>query len=354
MNYFLWLEQERTLTSGALTVRAQTVSPNDNGRLKWEIFFPRRNVDSVDLHEITTVTFRPVADRREWDAPGRKLALRTPNLRDITMIPIEASHDIQEYELQKLAERNVGPNSPQFRAIIAADIPDRVVFLTLANYRRIELDAFRAWANGTTVVRNPANPASAYTVSFGFAAARYATAGTAWNVVANAYTALMDWLRDVAANLVGPVQGIMLRQATLNEIILDAPNPASPGVQATIPQVEQRIQDTLGTAFRFIVNEDTVDEPTGGGQATAAVKVWPAQKVAAIPAGDGQIGDTAFAPVLRAMQILGIEPGAPIDVNGMTAYRETVNGGRGLNIDVQANALTVPNEQRVAVISVGV
>lgn len=356
MNYFNWLEQEKLLTNAALTVRAQAVPPNDTGRLKWDIFFPRRDVPSVDLHEITPVTFRPAAERREWNAPSKKIVLKTPNLRDISMIPIEGAHTIEEYELQKLAERTFGPNTPQFRAILGADIPDRVVFLTLANYRRIELDAFQAWALGQVTVRNPLNPASSYTMSFGFNAARYTTAGTAWNVTANAYNDFIAWLRTVSTTLVNGFQGVMLRQATLNEIVADAPNPFSfqAGIQPTIDQVEQRIQQTLGIAFRFVVNEDTVDVFSGGGQATVQTKVWTTGRVAVIPAGNGQVGDTAFAPVVRAMQIAGGAPGSGIDVNGMTAYRESVNNGRGLLIEVQCNALTVPNEQQVAVINAGV
>lgn len=356
MNYFNWLEQEKLLTNAALTVRAQAIPPNDNGRLKWDIFFPRQDVPSVDLHEITTVTFRPAAERREWNAPSKKITLKTPNLRDISMIPIESAHSIEEFELQKLAERSFGPNTPQFRAILAADIPDRVVFLTLANYRRIELDAFQAWSTGQVTVRNPLNPASSYVMSFGFAAARYTTAGTAYNVTANAFNDFILWLRTVATTLVNGFQGVMLRQSTLNEIVADAPNALSlnSSVQPTIDQVEQRIQQTLGIGFRFVVNEDTVDVFSGGGQATVTTKVWPVGRIAIIPAGNGQVGTTAFAPVVRAMQIAGGAPSAPIDVNGMTAYRESVNNGRGLVIEVQCNALSVPNEQQTAVINAGV
>lgn len=356
MNYFNWLDQELKLTAGALTVRAQAVPVNDNGRLKWPIFFPRKDVASVDLHEITTITFRPTAERREWNGPSKKIVMKTPNLRDLSIIPVEGAHTIEEYELQKIAERRINPNSDMFRQILGADIPDRVVFLTNANYRRIEYDAFQTWALGTIVVRNPVQSGSSYTVSYGFDPTRYATASPDWATATNAFDAFMTWLRDTALNLVGPVQGALMRQTTLNEIVKDAPNPYSlnASVLPTISQVEARVQDLLGTDFRFIVNEDTVDLFSGGGQATTKTKVWPTGRVAAIPAGNGQIGDTCFAPVFRAMQIAGIEPTAPIDINGMTAYREVANGGRELKIEVQCNPLTVPNEQNVAVINAGV
>lgn len=359
MNYFNWLQQEAALTNAALTVRAQAVSLNDTGALKWNLFFPRANVDSVDIHEITDVSFRPVGERREWNAPGRKIVFKTPNLRDISMIPIEVNHTIEELELQKLAERNLGPNSTAFRRLVVAQIPDRVVELTKANYRRIEVDAFYTWATGIVHVRNPNDPTSAYQVSLGFNADRYQTAGVAWdNGSVNAFNELTSWLKEVTV-LIGQVQGVMLRQATLDVIIADAPNLLSldADIVPTIPQVEQRIRDTVpgASTFKFIVNEDTVEVFSGAGQATSTWNIWRPHKVAAIPAA-GAVGYSAFAPVVRAMQIAGgpDAQGAPIDINGMTAYRSVKNDGRELSIDVQVNALPIPIEQRTAVIDVGV
>ena len=77
------------LSPAALTVTAQTISPNDQGRLRWDVFFPRQDVDSVDLHEVTTLDFRPVSDRREWNSPGRLIPDKTPDLRDISIVPVE-------------------------------------------------------------------------------------------------------------------------------------------------------------------------------------------------------------------------------------------------------------------------
>ena len=60
-----WIEAVDELTPAALTVRAQTVDPTDQGRLYWSGFAPRQNVDSVNLADVTTLDDRPVADRRE-------------------------------------------------------------------------------------------------------------------------------------------------------------------------------------------------------------------------------------------------------------------------------------------------
>jgi hypothetical protein len=39
---FAWTESIDEVSPAALTVLAQAVSPNDNGRLKWDMFFPRK------------------------------------------------------------------------------------------------------------------------------------------------------------------------------------------------------------------------------------------------------------------------------------------------------------------------
>jgi uncharacterized protein affecting Mg2+/Co2+ transport len=92
---------------------------------------------------------------------------------------------------------------------------------------------------------------------------------------------------------------------------------------------------------------------SGAGQATTKTNLWLTGRVAIIP-GDGRIGTSAFAPVLRAMQVAGMASDAPIDTNGMTAYRFTNNNGKEFQVDVQVNSLGMPDEQRLAVINAGV
>ncbi|HSH45055.1 MAG TPA: hypothetical protein VK966_04325, partial [Longimicrobiales bacterium] len=143
---FTWIAQEEDLSAAALTVRAQAVSPNDNGQLLWDVFFPRSNVDSVKLSELTSLDWRPVADRREWNAPGRLIPMLTPTGRTLVMVPIESYFQIGEEEMQKLVEQNLSASQQQFRQLIRATVPQRVEMLASANYRRIEVDAFNAWA----------------------------------------------------------------------------------------------------------------------------------------------------------------------------------------------------------------
>lgn len=348
MDRFAWLAQEDELSPAALTVQAQTISPNDQGRLLWDVFFPRENADSTEIQTLSDVDFRPVSDRREWNQRGRNIDHRTPGGEAVEMIPIESFFQLGEYEMQKLEERTLG-NEQAFREIVRTSIPDRVDTLVEANYRRIEVDAFTAWALGQITAKNPQR-GTTQTLSLGFDASRYQTAGTAWSAAANAYNEFISWLLD-AIDAVGPVQGVMLRLATLNTIREDAPNPFSPDstIQMTRAQLADRVGDEIGSEFTFYVNENTVDIYNDAGVAVTRTKVWPADVVAAVPAGE-RVGSTHFAPVVRAAQLARAVPNAGIDVRGQTVVYESLNGGRGLNVEAQVNALPLPIESNVFVI----
>lgn len=350
MSSFAWTETIDDLSPAALTVRAQAISPNDNGMLKWDIFFPRVPVDSVDLDDVTTLDYRPASDRREWNQRGRLIPVKTPARRKVSIVPIEAYYTWGEYELQKLNERSMG-NSAVVAQIMQATVPTRVDALVKANYRRLELDAFEAWAKGTVTQRNPQNAAETFAASFGFPAARYQTAGTAWNDPAqNAYNNLQSWLRD-GIDAVGAIKGIVARRNFIDAVRADAPAMAG-GAAMTFVQLEERIRDDLGSEFRFYPMEDSVEVFTDGGTASASTKVWTAQKIAVVPAGV-RVGSTAFAPVVRAMDVAAKLPQAKIDVNGQVVFYEEQNNGRELTVEAQMNSLSIPDEQKMWVIDVG-
>lgn len=351
---FLWMAEELELSPVALTVRAQAINPTDTGRLFWDIFMPRRDVDQTKLATLSSLDIRVSADRREWNQRGRYIPLVTPARRELEWVPIESYFKIEEKEINDIMNEVRG-NQALFREVIGARIPARTEGLARANWRRLELDVFAAWANGQIVAKNPQTGLT-YTTTYGFAAGRYQTAGTAWNNGAvNGYNEFLAWLED-AIETVGPIQGAMMRLATRNAIQEDAPNPM-PGalstLKPTISQVEQRIQDELGMPFRFFLNENTVDVYDDGGITKTATKVWTAQKVAAVPAGFA-VGNTAFAPVTRAYDISRQSPGAGVDVRGVTVYHEVANGGRELTVEAQINPMPDPDEQKLFVINAGV
>lgn len=353
MAYFSWLEQRANLSALALTIRAQTISPNDNGRLLWDAFFPARDVDSTRISDIVTVDWRPVADRREWGTRGRHVPLKTPDLADIEMTPIESYFKIEEQEINKILNAAAG-NQATFQNVVAARIPERTDMLARANYNRLEIDAMTAWALGQVTVKNP-QIGGTTTVSFGFSAGRYTTAGTAWNdPTVNAYDQFIAWLQ-AAEDQIGPVAGAVMRLATFAEIQKDAPNAFAPTatVRMTRAQLQERVSDELGRPFTFYVNESSLDVFNDGGNDVTRTKVWPAQRVAAVPEGE-QVGTTYRAPVARAWDLANAAPNASIDVRGMTVFNEIGGAGRDLTVECQGNYFSAPNEQKVYVINAGV
>jgi hypothetical protein len=348
---FEWMTQLFNLSPAALTVRAQALDPTDLGRLLWDIFFPRQNVNSVDLADVLTLDDRPSADRREWNGPGRLIPLITPTVRDISMVPIEGYDKIDEHEMQKLMERFIG-NAQLIADQIGVSLPDRSDRLAMACYRRLELDTFSAWLNGTIVQRNPQDASKTFTASYGIDSGRIQTASTAWNDTGlNAYDELIAWIED-GIDAVGSISGVMLRLATLKAIQADAPDMAN-GVPATRAGLESRVQDDLGSPFKFFVNENSIDEFTDGGTTKTRRKVFTAEKVALIPQGNA-VGYTGFAPVVRAMELSSQVPDAGIEVQSVTIYHDAHNAGKELEIQAQLNALPVPNEELIWVIDAGV
>lgn len=333
-----------------LTVRAQAISPNDNGRLSWDMFFPRQDVDSTDINELTELDFRPVADRREWNARGRLIPFQAPEKKEIEFIPIESRDQMREKEMNKLATETRG-NEAVVNDVMGNRLNDRVERLAMANYRRVEVDAFKVWTSGTIVQTEPESGRT-FTTSFSIDSGRLQTAGTAWNDGSvNAYDLFLAWLLE-GVDEIGAIEGAMMRRATYNAILADAPDLPN-GVTMTRSQIEDRITQDLGFGFRFYVNENSLDVFNDGGTAVTRTKVYPAQKVVLVPAGN-RVGNTAFAPVVRAMDLARQAGDAGIDVRGNTVYYEASNGGRQLDIECQLNALPVPNEQLVWGIDAGV
>ena len=333
------------LSPPSLTVVAQTISPNDSGRLRWSTFFPRQDVDSVDLREITTIDYRPTSDRREWNSRGRLIPDKTPPTRELSIIPVEGYYKWNEYEMQKLAER-AAANSEVIDQIIGRSIPGKVAQIVEANYRRVEVDAFTAWATGTNVAMNP-QTGTTTVFSFGFPGDRLTTAGTAWDDPGqNAYDLLISFIED-AIDKIGPVVGVVLRTALHRAIHADAPN----GPLGTIiprGRLAEMVSDDLGIPFNFFLFDDTLEVFTDGGITTTPANVWPAGYIAAVPSG-GVVGRTAFAPVKRAMEMVRSLPKAGIDQRGQTVYYDEAVTGRDLTVEVQVNPLTIPNEQKLRV-----
>ncbi|MES2462916.1 MAG: major capsid protein, partial [Armatimonadota bacterium] len=348
---FAALLQIAAISSASLTVRAQTVSPNDDGRLRWDQFLPRADVNSINLGEVLLPNSRPTADRRAWNAKGRRIPREMPSFRELEMVPIEAEDVIDEYYMQKLFERYDG-NTQSILNRLQLDLPGTSLRLAASVYRRVEVDTFSALTTGIVTVRNPQDATKTYTASYGFDAARYETAPTAWNDGGvNAYNLFTEWLSR-SVDLIGGVEGVVLRQPTYNAIRADAPTLLN-GERRSRQEMEEDISQETGQPFRFEIMENTVEIFDDGGVTKTITKVFPLEKILAIPPGR-VIGSTPFAPVYRAQDIVRTAPQAGIDVNGVTVYHIEENDGKSLTTQAQANAIPSPDENKVAVIDAGV
>jgi len=347
---FSWIHAVEALSPAVLTVLAQLISPNDTGRLVWDTFMPRQDVGSVEIPDLTTTIYRPVADRRGWNRRGRRIPVRVPSRRDLEMEPIESNFRIDEREMQRLIERFLG-NEDLIQQKIMVDIPDRTQTLAQANYRRVEFDVLDSWANGTVTARDPES-GDPQAVQYQFAPERMATAGTPWDTEGfNAYDAFISWMTDALA-YVGPIKGAVIRLKARRAILNTAPKLMG-GAQMSLALLEDRISQDLNSPFQFFLLEDTLDVFNGGGITSTRTHKWPTGKIAAIP-NDGLIGRTAFAPIGRAMTLSNAVPEAKIDVNGCAVFVDDANGGRELDVECQLNALPVPDENRVFVLDTGI
>jgi hypothetical protein len=341
MSSLSWLSTADALSPADLTVRAQALPLNDDGTLRWDTFFPRENVPSIVLNDLSALDYRPTAEHREWNANGRRIPLVIPARRKVVIVPIEAESRIDEQEMQRLTEAANG-NEALIRDQVAASIPARTQLLTMADYRRIEVATFNAWTKGNIVQRMPENAAVTYTASFGFSSTRLTTAGTAWNDGAvNAYDLLQAWVVAAEA-LVGPLEGAMTRQKVIDAVLADAPD-MSGGVLMTRSGLNDRIAEDVGHPFTLVANESTVDVFDDGGSAYTRTNVFPAGYIVAIPQGK-RVGRTAFAPVVRAYELATAAPQLGIDVNGVTLYYVFDNDGKGVTLQCQVNALPIPDE----------
>lgn len=350
---FNWINSEALLTNAALTVRAQAQAANDLGLINSPIFFPRANADSVKLSAITTLDARPVADRREWNAPGRQIPLRVPAFRDVEMLPVESFFDIKEQELQRLMEGAAG-NEAVFRSIVAPRIPERTDALVSANMRRLDVDAFRAWALGTVTVRDPQGATADKVVDFRFSSDRYVTP-SAWTGTQGSGTAWTQFLAETynAQSLIGAVKGAVMRLSTYQAIQYTAPLRTGQAYPLSKAELQAALSAEFGGPFTIVVFEDTVEVFNDGGQAYTSTKIWPANRVAWIPAS-GIIGSTFYAPVVSAYEMAQASPDMKIDVRGMTVVKTIGNEGKSLSVRCQVNALAVPNEQALYVVNAGI
>ena len=339
-DFLSWMEVEHDFANVTLTVRAQALPPLDTDRLLYPIFFPEAPAPSVKLSNLLSTDFRPAADRREWNQRGRLIPIQTPRAQNLEMIPVESYFKVAEYEIQNLVE-TTGADEAAIKRLMGVSIPARVDALVNANRRRIEFDCFEAWAFGTITALDPQTAATT-TVSYGFDVTRYTNVD--W--VTGPYAKFIAWVEAGADRLGAPPRGAITTRNIYEAIRTNAPQ----GLQAlklTRSQFEDQVTNDLGFDFTFYIAEHQLDKPTTGGvMGFTRTRVWPAERIALVPAGVS-IGTTRLAPIARAYQIAALHPDAEVDVRGMSVFKEIAGNGREATFECQINAFPVPDENNI-------
>jgi hypothetical protein len=350
MGPFSWIAQEEALSPEALTIRVQEINPDDVDETLQDIFFPRRDVNSVLLKEMGGIDFRPVSERREWNTRGRQINTVTPDLAEMEFIPVEAYWKIAEREIQKYMESAQG-DAMAFRRLIRMTLPQRTDDLAEANFRRLELDYVQAWTAGTITAKHPQKNQTV-TVSYNYDTARYQAAATPWDDPSvDAYAEFIAWAED-GEDAIGSLGGVVLRRSLYRVIQADAPMGLN-GVPLTRGQFEDQVSNDLGVDFRFYIRENHFDVYTNGGFATTEQDVWPDEIAALLPSNIA-VGNMCYAPVYRARDLEGVNAGdGESDIRGQRVFVEVEGNGRQLTTECQVNAFPVPNERRVWIMDAG-
>lgn len=341
---FNWLEKYDALTARNLTIREAARLAENPLDLRYRAIFPRTPAPSVKLSDITTVDFRPLGGRREWNAQGREIPERLGPARDFQMVPINPTHHIDERMLQLFGESGV---EELLRRGVIGSLQTWPTRLADAVERQLEAEAFESWYNGLITVMDP-KTGSTVTVSMGFnAATTYITAGTAWSdATQDAYVNFLTAIQD-AQNKMGTVGAARMRRAVANAIVADAPDGPN-GLRPTITSLQERVREEGFSLFTLIVDERKYDKFDDGGETTTSTNYVPASKIGFQPA-NGVVGATHVAPVVRAYDFL---KGADRALaNGITIFRSEKNDGKTLLIEAQENAIVLPDEDKTYVVN---
>jgi hypothetical protein len=340
---FSWLDAYADLTPANLTIREAARLAENPLDLRYRAIFPRVGASSIRLSDITTVDFRPVGGRREWNAQGREIPEKLGPARNFEMVPINPTHHIDERMLQLFGESGV---QELLRRGVIGSLQTWPQRLADATERQLEAEAFEAWFSGLITVMDP-KTGDTVTVSMGFdQATTYPTAGTAWDDPGeDAYENFLVALQ-AAQTKMGTVGAARSRRAVFREIVANAPDGPN-GLRPTFSSLQDRVREEGFPDVQLVIDERTYDKFTDGGNATSSTNYVPAGKIAFQPS-NGVVGATHVAPVVRAYDFLS---GANRSLaNGVVIFRSEKNDGKTLLIEAQENAIVLPDENKVYVV----
>lgn len=344
---FSFLDSITALTPANLTIREATRLAENPLDLRYRAIFPRVNAPSIKLSDITTVDFRPIGGRREWNAQGREIPEKLGPARNFEMVPINPTHHIDERMLQLFGESGV---QELLRRGVIGDLTTWPQRLADATERQLEAEAFEAWYTGLITVMDP-KTGETVVVSMGFdQATSYPTAGTPWDDGGeDAYVNLLAGIQ-AAQTKMGSVGAVRTRRAVYREIIADAPDGPN-GLRPTFSTLQDRVREEGFPDIQLVIDERTYDKFTDGGNTTTATNYVPAGLVGFQPQ-TGVVGATHVAPVVRAYDFL--TGGNRSLANGVVIFRSPKNEGKTLLIEAQQNAIVLPDENKTYVLDSGV
>lgn len=351
MDKYQWILTFLGLRDVDLTVRAQTIDPDNVDGVLYPAFLRVRDVRSMKVEDFTSKEYRQVAGRRPFDADGTPYRDVPGPQRGGKFTPIEMYDYIGEetlYDLFTLFGEETDATRKMAAQQLLKTVPNRVIEMAMACERRMNIEASNAWALGSYTITTPENNAVA-TVSFQYEAERYETALTAWDDGGvNSVEELIAWLRH-ARMKIGPVGGVRLSTKLLNVFLADAPVTVNSNMKWSQRDIARYIQERADISnFRWVIDDFTYETAPG-----THVRYWPEDVIAAIPESRF-VGDANFAPVVSASNVARQVPEAKVMMNRKGVHYESHNDGKALKYLVTLNAFPWLNEQRLAVMNTGI
>ena len=345
---FDFLGKVTGLTAADLTVREQARLAQNPLELRYRAIFPRAEATSLTVSQLTRPDTRFAAEYREFNADGREIPEVLGPKVDAEMVPMTATHHIDEKRLAKLR----APNPRIARLVedgVIGDVRTWPTRLTNAVDWGLEYTAFTMWATNTITVKDPKTGTST-TVSRGISSDRYITESTAWNDGSvNAYDRLLFRISE-AQRLIGSVGAVRMRRATAEAVRADAPNGPN-ALRPTLANIADRLSEEGFGQITLIIDERTVDVFTDGGSAYSSTNLIPAEKVLFQPA-DGVVGATYDFPVTRAYEYVSQDH--RVNLRDVVVWYTPQNNGKTLLIEAERIALPLTDESKTYVVDAGV
>ena len=345
---FDFLGKVTGLTAADLTVREQARLAQNPLELRYRAIFPRAEATSLTVSQLTRPDTRFAAEYREFNADGREIPEVLGPKVEANLVPMTATHHIDEKRLAKLR----APNPRIARLVedgVIGDVRTWPTRLANAVDWGTEYTAFTMWATNTITVKDPKTGTST-TVSSGISTDRYITESTAWNDGSvNAYDRLLFRLGE-AQRLMGSVGAVRMRRATAEAVRADAPNGPN-ALRPTIANIADRLSEEGFGQITLIIDERTVNVFDDGGSAYTPTNLIPAEKVLFQPA-DGIVGATYDFPATRAYDYVSQDH--RVNLNDTVVWYSEQNNGKTLLIEAEAIRLSLTDEQRVYVVDAGV